>query len=161
MITALDTAMYQLGQAVLAPVLLAIALLFAYACLGLGGFLLQAVQRHTGRAGGFELVAAWRQAPHLSDAELELIAVRRLDAARIVSRIAPMLGLVATMIPMGPALRALGDGQLGEVSQALPIAFSAVIVALLSAALSYLALNLRRRWYAADLAQIERLRAAR
>jgi hypothetical protein len=38
-----------------------------------------------------------------------------------------MLGLVATMIPMGPALKSLSDGNLAQVSQSLMVAFSAVI----------------------------------
>ena len=71
-----------------------------------------------------------------------------------------MLGLVATMIPLGPALRALGDGRVGELSSALALAFSAVIVALISATLSTLVLSLRRRWYAAELDTIEALRGA-
>ena len=66
-----------------------------------------------------------------------------------------MLGLVATMIPMGPALMALADGQLADVSRNLMVAFSAVILALLAAAISYAVVNVRRRWYAVDLAVIE------
>ena len=66
-----------------------------------------------------------------------------------------MLGLVATMIPMGPALRALGEGQMAEVSRSLSVAFSAVILALLAAALSFVVATVRRRWYAQDLAAIE------
>ncbi|QID19236.1 MotA/TolQ/ExbB proton channel family protein [Nitrogeniibacter mangrovi] len=158
MIAALDTTMYHLGQLFLAPVLCAIALLFAYACVSLGAFLWQSGQRRARRGAGFELVQAWRAAPQLSQADLELIALQRLDTARIATRVAPMLGLVATMIPMGPALRALGNGQLADVSQALAIAFSAVILALIAASVTYTVLNVRRRWYAADLAQIERLR---
>ena len=42
-----------------------------------------------------------------------------LVAGLIGIGVAPMLGLVATMIPMGPALKALGDGQLTDVSRSL------------------------------------------
>jgi biopolymer transport protein ExbB/TolQ len=66
-----------------------------------------------------------------------------------------MLGLVATMIPMGPALMALADGNLADVSRSLMVAFSAVILALLAAAISYSVVNVRKRWYATDLAAIE------
>jgi len=47
--------------------------------------------------------------------------------------VTPMLGLVATMIPMGPALKSLSDGNLADVSNNLTIAFSAVILALIAA----------------------------
>ena len=160
MIAALDTAMYTLGQFFLAPVLLAIAALFGYAFYALGALLWQALQRRTGQAAGFELVALSAARPVLDGAALELIAHERLECARIATRVAPMLGLVATMIPMGPALRALGDGQLADVSQALTLAFSAVILALIAAAITYAVLNVRRRWYVRDLATLDRRRAA-
>ncbi|MNE97458.1 hypothetical protein D3C80_1958110 [compost metagenome] len=66
-----------------------------------------------------------------------------------------MLGLVATMIPMGPALKSLAGGQLAEVSDNLAVAFSAVILALVAASLTYWLVNVRRRWYAEELVQIE------
>ena len=59
------------------------------------------------------------------------------------------------MIPMGPALMALADGNLVDVSRSLMVAFSAVILALLAAAISYSVVNVRKRWYATDLAAIE------
>ena len=65
------------------------------------------------------------------------------------------------MIPMGPALKALGDGSLGDVSRSLMVAFSAVILALIAAALSYAVVSVRRRWYAADLLAIEKEGLAR
>jgi biopolymer transport protein ExbB/TolQ len=71
-----------------------------------------------------------------------------------------MLGLVATMIPMGPALKALGEGQLADVSRSLMVAFSAVILALIAAAITYWVVNVRRRWYAHDLAVIEKAASA-
>ncbi len=67
-----------------------------------------------------------------------------------------MLGLAATMIPMGPALKALGDGELGDVSRSLMVAFSAVILALIAAALGYWVVSVRRRWYASDLLTLEK-----
>ena len=73
--------------------------------------------------------------------------------------LAPLLGLVATMIPMGPALAALGDGDLASVSSGLGVAFSAVILALIASAITYAVAQVRRRWYAADLLRIERERA--
>jgi biopolymer transport protein ExbB/TolQ len=63
------------------------------------------------------------------------------------------------MIPMGPALAALGDGDLAAVSGGLGVAFSAVILALIASAMTYAVAQVRRRWYAADLLRIERERA--
>ncbi|ASI67158.1 biopolymer transporter ExbD [Diaphorobacter nitroreducens] len=151
----IESAMYVASQLFLYPVLIAIALLFVHAFYALGAFAWQAWQRHRGQPGGFELAAARARNPALSLIDLEALATKRLEFARIATRVAPMLGLVATMIPMGPALMALADGQLADVSRNLMVAFSAVILALLAAAISYAVVNVRRRWYAVDLAVIE------
>ena len=81
--------------------LIAIALLFVHAFYALGAFAWQAWQRHRGQPGGFELAAARARNPALSLIDLEALATKRLEFARIATRVAPMLGLVATMIPMG------------------------------------------------------------
>jgi len=151
----IESAMYSASQLFLVPVLLLIALLFVHAFYALGAFAWQAWQRHQRLPGGFELAAALARNPRMTLTELEALATKRMEFARIATRIAPMLGLVATMIPMGPALMALSDGQMADVSRNLTVAFSAVILALLAASISYVVVNVRRRWYAVDLAAIE------
>ncbi|WP_353234000.1 MotA/TolQ/ExbB proton channel family protein [Diaphorobacter ruginosibacter] len=157
----IEVAMYDVSQIFLYPVLIAIALLFAHAFYALGAFGWQALQRKRGLAAGFELHSALAADASLTPVELETLAVKRLEVARIATRVAPMLGLVATMIPMGPALKALADGQLADVSRSLMVAFSAVILALLAAAISFTVVNVRKRWYASDLAAIEHRMAER
>jgi biopolymer transport protein ExbB/TolQ len=157
--SAIETTLYNASQLFLVPVLIAVIALFLYACYALGAFLWQARQRQARSDAGFDLIATWRTSRRLSAIELEAVAFHRLEALRIATRVAPMLGLVATMIPMGPALRGLADGQLGDVSANLTVAFSAVILALLAASLTYLVVNVRRRWYAEELLEIERRRA--
>lgn len=153
---AIEGLMYAASQLFLIPVLLAIGVLFLHAFHALGAFLWQARQRKVGLAAGFELIEARRQDPGLRIVDLEALALARLEFARIATRVAPMLGLAATMIPMGPALKALGDGELGDVSRSLMVAFSAVILALIAAALGYWVVSVRRRWYASDLLTLEK-----
>lgn len=154
--SSVETAMYDVSQLFLFPVLAAIAVLFVYAFFALGAFLWQALQRRRQEPAGFELLMARQADARLSLIELEALAVQRLEFARIATRVAPMLGLVATMIPMGPALKSLADGQLADVSRNLMVAFSAVILALIAASITYWVVNVRRRWYAHDLAIIEK-----
>lgn len=151
----IDSLMYGVGQLFLIPVLIAISLLFLYAFVALGAFVRQAVQRKSGVGSAFELLTMRQCEPALSLAELEAEAMNRLEFIRIATRVTPMLGLVATMIPMGPALRALGEGQLADVSGSLMLAFSAVILALLAAAITYAIAHVRRRWYADELLRLE------
>ncbi len=156
MSTMIEALLYGVSQIFMLPVLLAVAVLFLYAFYALGGFLWQARQRSRGEAAGFDLIATARADNGLSMIELETLAFRRLEIPRIATRVAPMLGLVATMIPMGPALKALSDGHLAEVSAQLTVAFSAVILALIAASLTYWVVNVRRRWYAEEIVAIER-----
>lgn len=151
-----EMSMYQLGQIFLFPTLALVSLLFLYAFWLLGHFALQAWQRRNG--GGRPLLARFREAPNLNGDELDVYAHTLLEAPRIASRVTTMLGLVATMIPMGPALKSLSDGNLAQVSENLMVAFSAVILALIAASITYWIVNVRRRWLAEELLEVEALR---
>jgi biopolymer transport protein ExbB/TolQ len=129
-----------------------------YAFWVLGEFLLLALYRRRGR--GRLLLADYRKNPALSVDELDVLAHKQLENPRIASRVTPMLGLVATMIPMGPALKSLSDGNLAKVSDNLTVAFSAVILALIAASITYWVVNVRRRWLAEEMLEIEALRGA-
>ena len=62
-----------------------------------------------------------------------------------------MLGLVATMIPMGPALIAVSQGDSLGMAQQLEVAFSAVITALMAASITFVVLLVKRRWLLAEI----------
>lgn len=151
-----ELTMYQISQLFLLPTLALIAALFLYAFWVLGEFLVLAWRRRAGH--GRPLVAQFRARPTLSDDQLDVLAHKALENPRIASRVTPMLGLVATMIPMGPALKSLSDGNLAEVSNNLTIAFSAVILALIAASITYWVVNVRRRWLAEEMLEIQALR---
>lgn len=150
----LESMMYDIGQLFLLPVLALVALLFLYSFWALGDFLIQAAlrARNSPASGrGYSLIALARTR-RLQDPEaLDVAAHKLLEKPRIATRVAPMLGLVATMIPMGPALRSLSDGKIGNVGLSLTIAFSAVILALIAAAITFLIVGVRRRWLAEEM----------
>ncbi len=84
----------------------------------------------------------------LQDYEIEVS--RLLDKTRILIRIGPMLGLMGTLIPMGPALLALSKGDLGQMANSLMIAFGTTVAGLAVGALAYVVSIVRERWYAED-----------
>ena len=153
----IELSMYQISQLFLIPTLVLIAALFLYAFWVLGEFALLAFYRRRGK--GRLLVSHFCRESTLSTDALDVIAHKQLENPRIASRVTPMLGLVATMIPMGPALKSLSDGNLAQVSENLTIAFSAVILALIAASITYWVVNVRRRWLAEELLEIEALRS--
>lgn len=146
----LESVLFQLAQACLWPVMLLILIACFYALTSLGGFL-------------FEGLLRWRQPTrllHLSghrsssiDA-VELVILKELEGLRLCSRIAPMLGLVATMIPLGPALVAVSSGQTQAMAAGLAPAFAAVIVALIAASISFAIHSVRRRWLLQEMHQL-------
>ena len=152
--------LYEFTRLFLWPVMLLIVLALGYALFSLGIFLMEAWQRRrtTHRPSLFiyaERFASQHQQRCHSD-DLELWIISQLETLRLVTRVAPMLGLVATMIAIGPALLALGEGEISQVSSNMVSAFSAVILSLLAASISFTLMTLRRRWLLQALRQWER-----
>jgi len=153
----LESLMYQIGQLFLLPVLTLVGLLFLYSLYVLGGFAVQSWQRRDAEhRRGFPLLRYAEKTPGASEDELDLYAHKLLEPERLASRVAPMLGLVGTMIPMGPALKSLSDGNLAQVSGSLTVAFSAVILALIAASITYWVANVRRRWLAEEVVLLQK-----
>jgi len=155
---ALEKTLYDLSHVFLAPVLLLILAALAYSFIALGGFLWEALKRRRGRHASALLDWHARDGGTTDDAELWIL--KKLELLRIVSRTAPMLGLVATMIPMGPALLALTRSDAQSVGENMVVAFSSVILALVSASLTFFIMTVRRRWLLEELRQFERLQEA-
>ena len=72
---------------------------------------------------------------------------KRLSYTDIITRIGPTLGLMGTLIPMGPGLAALGSGDVVTLSNAIIVAFDTTVVGIGSGALAYVISKIRRRWY--------------
>jgi biopolymer transport protein ExbB/TolQ len=85
----------------------------------------------------------------------ELRCQRVVQVTDIISRIAPMFGLMATLIPLGPGLIALGQGDTQTLSQSLLTAFDATVAGLASAGVAYVISRVRKRWYEGDLTSME------
>ncbi|MFO8156204.1 MAG: MotA/TolQ/ExbB proton channel family protein [Thiohalospira sp.] len=86
---------------------------------------------------------------------LATLARRRIDRADLLARIGPMLGLMGTLIPLGPGLAAMGRGELDQLAQAVTVAFNTTVIGLLIGILGFLLGRLRRRWYDAAMERLE------
>ena len=58
-----------------------------------------------------------------------------------------MFGLMGTLIPLGPGLIALGQGDTKTLSDSLLIAFDTTVAGLISGAVSYVISGVRKSWY--------------
>ena len=86
---------------------------------------------------------------------------RRIQRADVLTRIGPMLGLMATLIPLGPGLAALGQGNLEILATAMAVAFDTTVLGLLAGVIGFVLGRLRRQWYDRVLDQPENGRGAR
>jgi len=75
------------------------------------------------------------------------IAKKRIERADFITRLAPMLGLMGTLIPLGPGLAALGDGDVKILSTAMSVAFDTTVLGLLAGMTGFIISRLRKRWY--------------
>ncbi len=96
---------------------------------------------------------------HLSKlvSDLEVEAAGRLARMSLGVRIGPMLGLMGTLIPLGPALIGLSTGNIEDMAQHLVVAFSTTVLGLFVGGVCYGLWLTRRQWYARDLAHIEHI----
>ena len=79
----------------------------------------------------------------------EANSAKRIERTDIVTRIGPTLGLMGTLIPMGPGLAALGAGDVNTLANAIIVAFDTTVVGFVS--------KIRRRWYEEDLSNLDAL----
>ena len=115
-------------------------------------FLLLALYE-SGLALGERLGGIQRLVQRGDQALLMEMGKRRIERADFITRIAPMLGLMGTLIPLGPGLAALGYGELTVLTTAITVAFDTTVIGLLAGIVGFVLGRVRRRWYDKAMAQ--------
>ncbi|MCE1239713.1 MAG: hypothetical protein LWW83_07350 [Azonexaceae bacterium] len=151
----LEAGFTQISQYLLTPILWLLAAALLYALWMSGIVLVEAWQR---RQPGFRSLLA---VDALDMDEIELLALRRIEPLRLLSRVTPMLGLIATMIPLGPALQGVASGRGNAALAVFSDAFAGVVLALAAAAIGLVLYSVRRRWLLGELLAIRRTREGR
>lgn len=88
-------------------------------------------------------------------ADFEIEADRDLSTSKTLSKMGPMLGLMGTLIPMGPALVGLSAGDIASMAYNMQVAFATTVVGLFAAAVGFITQQVKQRWYLQDLANLE------
>lgn len=88
-------------------------------------------------------------------AEFEIMADKDLSASKTLGKMGPMLGLMGTLIPMGPALAGLSAGDIASMAYNMQVAFATTVVGLFSAAVGFVTQQVKQRWYLQDMADLE------
>ena len=79
---------------------------------------------------------------------------KRLEKTRTAVRIGPILGLMGTLIPMGPALLALTQGDIDTLATSLIFAFGTTVLGLLVGGVAFVITTVRQHWYDKDMNDI-------
>lgn len=82
--------------------------------------------------------------------EFESRVKSRCERAERLVKIGPALGLMGTLIPLGPALLGLAQGDLNTLAANLVVAFSTTVVGLTTAIIASFVLAAQKRWARAD-----------
>ena len=88
-------------------------------------------------------------------ADFELESQHDMALGKTLSKMGPMLGLMGTLIPMGPALVGLSTGDIASMAYNMQVAFATTVVGLFSAAVGFVVLQCKQRWYQRDLNTLE------
>ena len=104
--------------------------------------------------------------PHAKEAQRESMAVSLVASERniydtrtkvtdFIAKVAPMLGLMGTLIPLGPGIVSIGTGDTSLLSESLLVAFDTTILGLIVGALALFVSAVRKSWYAKYMAAFE------
>lgn len=87
--------------------------------------------------------------------EFELASDQRLALFRTMTRIGPLLGLMGTLIPLGPALVALAGGDIAVLARKMEVAFATTVVGLVIGAIGFMLHQTTQRWAMDDLSLLD------
>lgn len=104
----------------------------------------------------------------LTDSERESLAVRlierqqaiydrRVKVTDLIAKTGPMLGLMGTLIPLGPGIIALGMGDTFTLSNSLLVAFDTTVAGLVVAMVALCIGTVRKIWYKNYMSILEML----
>ena len=78
-------------------------------------------------------------------ADFEITADKDLAISKTLTKMGPMLGLMGTLIPMGPALVGLSTGDIASMAYNMQVAFATTVVGLFSSAIGFITQQVKQR----------------
>jgi biopolymer transport protein ExbB/TolQ len=88
-------------------------------------------------------------------AEFEIQADKDLGKSKILIKFGPVLGLMGTLIPMGPALVGLSTGDIGSMAYNMQVAFATTVLGLFIGATGFILTQIYQRWVISDLTNLD------
>lgn len=72
-------------------------------------------------------------------------------------RLGPMLGLMGTLIPMGPALVGLATGDIAMMALNMQVAFSTTVIGVFVGGIGFILYTICMRWFSEDYHKIQHI----
>lgn len=88
-------------------------------------------------------------------AEYELAADKNVTTSKVLTKMGPILGLMGTLIPMGPALFGLASGDISSMAYNMQVAFATTVVGLVISAIGFITQQVKERWALHNLAILD------
>lgn len=88
-------------------------------------------------------------------ANFEIAADKDLAISKTLTKLGPILGLMGTLIPMGPALVGLSTGDIASMAYNMQVAFATTVIGLVAGAVGFLTQQVKQRWYLQDMTNLE------
>ncbi|MCM1290536.1 MAG: MotA/TolQ/ExbB proton channel family protein [Prevotella sp.] len=89
--------------------------------------------------------------------EYELEASKELSTSKLLTKMGPILGLMGTLIPMGPALVGLSTGDIASMAYNMQVAFATTVVGLVVSAIGFITQQVKERWAVQNITMLEYL----
>ena len=86
--------------------------------------------------------------------EYECLVERELETPKMFTKMGPMLGLMGTLIPMGPALVGLSSGDIASMAYNMQVAFAATVIGLFAGGIGFVVKAVKQRWYRRDMGML-------
>jgi len=88
-------------------------------------------------------------------ANYEVESHKWLSRPCMLMKLGPMLGLMGTLIPMGPALVGLANGDISSMAYNMQVAFSTTVVGLIIAVVGIVTLQVKQRWFSLEMNNLD------
>ena len=88
-------------------------------------------------------------------ANFEIAADKDLAISKTLTKLGPILGLMGTLIPMGPALVGLSTGDIASMAYNMQVAFATTVIGVVAGAIGFLTQQVKQRWYLQDMTNLE------
>lgn len=85
----------------------------------------------------------------------ETEAAKEVNTSHLLTKTGPILGLIGTLISMSPALVGLSSGDISGMAYNMQVVFASTVVGLLISAVGLTTYQLKQRWYAKDINNLD------